>query len=178
MQTSFHSLNSLSHKRVTIFLVPESKKLPKFLKDMDKENIMEQVIQADTSGFEGKNGQILHISRCQSITDKVVLLVGLGKQFTNNEIEKIGGAISIRLNALKAKEADIYFDWDEKSLSVQKKMSNAELITRLCFGIKIRNYAFTKYYTKSIVVLHVPGRRLLGIDITTEDAKTIFVKLE
>ena len=39
-------------------------------------------------------------------------------------------------------------------------------------------FTFTKYYTKSIVVLHVPGRRLLGIDITTEDAKTIFVKLE
>ena len=39
-------------------------------------------------------------------------------------------------------------------------------------------FSLTKYYTKSIVVLHVPGRRLLGIDITTEDAKTIFVKLE
>ncbi|MBH41620.1 MAG: hypothetical protein CL685_02820 [Candidatus Magasanikbacteria bacterium] len=39
-------------------------------------------------------------------------------------------------------------------------------------------FSFTQYYTKSIAMLHVPGRRLLGIDITTEDAKTIFVKLE
>ena len=39
-------------------------------------------------------------------------------------------------------------------------------------------FSLTKYYTKSIVVLHVPGRRLLQVCITSENHKTIFVKLE
>ena len=39
-------------------------------------------------------------------------------------------------------------------------------------------FSFTQYYTKSIAVLHVPGRRLLQVYITSEDLETIFVKLE
>ena len=39
-------------------------------------------------------------------------------------------------------------------------------------------FSFTQYYTKSIAVLHVPGRRLLQVHITSENLETIFVKLE
>jgi len=39
-------------------------------------------------------------------------------------------------------------------------------------------FSFAQYYTKSIAVLHVPGRRLLQVHIASENHKTIFVKLE
>ena len=46
------------------------------------------------------------------------------------------------------------------------------------FPIESTLLAMTKYYTKNIGILHIPGRRLLTIEISTQDKKNIFVKLE
>jgi leucyl aminopeptidase len=131
-----------SNKSTVIYFLSEDLKLPKLLKDLNKENIITSIIQNDTC-FKGKFGQFLLIHTPKTTGAKMLILAGLGKKESINELSllNLGGKIADKANALKISSLDLVVD---KIDGVKLEIAN--IANYLALGIKLKNYSFNKYF--------------------------------
>lgn len=132
-------------KGALVLLVPEGRKLPDWLNDIDSDAYGKITKSIASSRFEAKKKQILTILAPEGLQYDQLILIGLGKgkELTDTCYEHIGGTLIGELNKLGVKQANILCH------SVAGcKLTDAQAATHLAIGIELKSYRFDKYKTK------------------------------
>ena len=139
MQFSFNTLTSINEEKISIIFLSTTKMLPQFLQDDAK------IINKALKVFEHCNfnyGEIIFTTIVIREEVRSFLFCGTGSIdcLDRVKIQKLGGDIVDKLNTFKVTEAGIIVD--NKELQEKKDF----FIQNICEGIKLKNYAFHKYY--------------------------------
>ena len=147
MEIKFSSLK-LPKTGVVVFLVNESLKLSKSLKQVDKDSggVVERAIKS--SDFKGKKGKFLSIVGAEGFGR--IILLGTGgkkaneKDGASSELDAInlGGNLCSYLNSEKVKTANVII---EEKLG---KVTEGSVAANIAYGVNLKSYYFGKYFTK------------------------------
>ncbi|MBL4800603.1 MAG: leucyl aminopeptidase [Emcibacter sp.] len=129
----------------------------------------------DVGHFEGKFGQIIELVAPVNLDINRVLVVGLGKEASLDQVktQKIGGKIMARLIASGDETLSIAVDVPKKA-----NISGAEFAAHLGYGIRLRRYRFDKYFTKQE---ESKKPSVIGVDImctASANVKKMFEELD
>lgn len=138
MELNLKSLTELSSE-VAVFLVADPLKFPKTLSELDKNGQVAAAIN-NNKAFNGKSGQMVLVAAPYGMQQKQVIILCLGKAYdaTNLTVQAAGGLLVAKLNQMKINEIDLVIETAETF--------KIDLALNLFIGMKLRNYAFNKYY--------------------------------
>ena len=97
-------------------------------------------------GFKGKFGEIITVTAPTASSLDTFVLMGLGvrDKLTLHRVEQLGGKLTVHLQSLKVSKS-----WLNISGLTTKTVTEAQLGSHLACGLKLRNYSFEKYKSKS-----------------------------
>lgn len=139
MQFLFERLASIGGQEPNIIFISDKKVVPSFLSFNTKKVIKTLKV---FKNFNYQLGEILvtTIEIEGNIERLIVCGIGAVNELNKVNIQKLGGILADRLNALKVSKATIFINNNE----LQEK--EQLFILNICEGIKLKNYIFNKYY--------------------------------
>ena len=137
MQFNFADLKKIKSE-TAVLLISEDIKLSGILGTIDRDKIVSGALKANKA-FKGKLGELHIMFGFDGIDTLIIAGIGKVKELDANKLRKVGGAIAVKLNQSKIKEADLYID---DALGINAIESAVEISA----GIKLKNYVFDKYY--------------------------------
>lgn len=129
-------------QEATILFVDNASNMGACLKGRNKDEYIANALK-NTAGFEGKEGQYVHIllPRCCDAKHLFVVSVGKKEEVTPLSMRRVGAKIADLLNGHKLEIAELMVD-DLGELIDNKDAAVVDLL----FGIKLKNYSFNKYF--------------------------------
>ena len=127
------------------------------------------------SRFSGGKGEMLEVVAPAGLSVSRVVLLGLGKAAEAKplDLERIGGDLLAKLNAVGEKAAAITVD-PVADLGIEP----AEAAARVAFGAQLRSYRFDKYRTTEKPERKPSLGRLTVMTAAHAGAKKLYAKLE
>ncbi len=119
-----------------VYFVDNSKSIKGDLINLDKDGQITRAINS-SSAFSWKEGQILHILAPTYLDTAHIFIVSIAECNSAVGIERIGAKIADSLNQYKIASASVFLD----SIDL-----TPDLYASFFFGIKLKNYVFSKYY--------------------------------
>lgn len=116
----------------------------------------------ENSKFKGKTGETLMITSPSDLGFSRILAVGLGKAKTENDLNKIGGAIYAALAGTPDKEGSVEFDMKPEDLA------------QVAAAAHLRSWTFDKYHTGKKLEEKSAFVKLTFVAHETDAAKTAF----
>ena len=127
----------------SVILAGDGLSLGKAAADLDKRAGGAIHKAAKAAGFKGKSKATIEILAANGIHADRLIVLGTGKDATENDWALLGGAAVAAIIGRKAKKASLVAD-----MPATETMKPAELAATLAFGAALRHYSFSKYLTK------------------------------
>lgn len=127
----------------TLVLAGDGLALGKVAAGLDKKSGGSIERAAKVANFKGKSKATLELLALRDIAPDRLVVLGTGKDQSENDWTLLGGAAVAAAGARKASEASLVVDVD-----AGEELKPHEIAASLAFGAELRHYAFEKYLTK------------------------------
>lgn len=126
-----------------VVLASEGVTLGKTATDLDKRSGGSIQKAAKAATFKAKSKATIEILAPHGLELDRLILLGTGKDATEQDWTLLGGAAAGAITSRKVKKASLIVD-----VAAIGEMKPAEIAAALAFGAKLRHYSFKKYLTK------------------------------
>jgi leucyl aminopeptidase len=131
------------HCATTLVIATDGLTLGKSATDIDKRSHHAIQKSAKAADFKAKSKSSIEILAPQGLDIDRLLVLGAGKDTTEQDWTLLGGACAGLISARKVKTASLIAD-----MAATDDLKAAEIAAALAFGARLRVYAFAKYITK------------------------------
>ncbi|MBM08354.1 MAG: leucyl aminopeptidase [Magnetovibrio sp.] len=166
---------SIPNKGVVVILATEGSSLISSTTKFDKQTNQSVTRAIKGSNFKGKNEQLLTLMAPSGTNINRILLVGLGKPKTINELsmQRVGGCIYANLAKTGQAIANIIVDAVDNS-----DLAAEHLAAQLAYGARLRSYRFDKYRTREEASSKPSLKTLTLISPKSSRARAAFAPLD